>query len=139
MKLLLENWRRYLKEEKIEAKEGANNKSKNLYDNYYIIYEFGGTHNSDKIEIPVCDDKIIGGTRKNVGGIYLFNQSVGKVMRFQIYKYSGWLGDLISARKYCSGALGDKCDDCIDDLIYHDFITDEFLDEDLLGCGRLQR
>jgi len=137
MKLLIENWKRYLKEERQTSfdfgrpkQQQTPNKRKDLYDNYYIIYEFDGTH-SDKIEIPVCDDEIIGGTRKNVGGIYLFNQSGKKVMRFSIHKYSGWLGDLISAAKYCSGYSRYDCDDCIDDLKYEDLITDEFLDEDL--------
>ena len=146
MKLLLENWRRYLKEEK----QLDLFKSENLYDNYYITYDFGGpesvdSRSTDKIEVSDCGEGIIGGANEGVGTVYLHDRWSGEsLMKFRIHKYRGWIGDLMAVRD-CSDYARDKCehDDrdyescqqeeceyCSSDLKDTGVITDEFLDEE---------
>ena len=131
MKLLLENWREYLNEEK----------RKNLADDYFIQPDFGNNH-TDKVEVPLCGDSgdiTIGGTNTSVGTVYLVSKKTNQeLMQFTIHKYNGWLGDLTTARESCSSSYykDNECGLCLDDLNGNGLngngtITDKFSNKDL--------
>ena len=147
MKLLLENWRRYLNEEKQLSLPLSYKKGKSLYDNFYITYRLdsnSGDSSSKWGEVCGSGDKI-GYERQWVGRVDLYAHNGEEVMSFWIHKYKGWLGDLLSLERDCGhgkapvfgpGRLEDiegKCvrDDCVEDFKANDLITDEFADEDL--------
>lgn len=137
MKLLFENWRKFLEEEK--QLDLLNTKRKNLADDYYIEYDFTGRAYTDKVEVPLCgdlrdDDFIIGGTNETIGTVYLVSKKTNEeLMNFRIHKYNGWLGNLRAAREMCVDydPEPDDCSWCFDDVEDSGVITDRFAREDL--------
>tara|TARA_R100001198_G_C5237109_1_gene214836 strand:+ start:63 stop:902 length:840 start_codon:yes stop_codon:yes gene_type:complete len=134
MKLLLENWRKFLEEEKqldlfnTKTAQPATPSGKNsgFYEKFYITYDFGGPKSvhpsmTDKPGVKGCDGEIYGGSNEGVGVVYLNNYDDVPLMKFEIHKYSGWIGDL--GKVY-------SCVDDSSDLCYYD---EEFVDDEYFG------